>query len=811
MDAFVSKNGVCETHGQEFLNGEILAHRGAHTSTFKPILKAIALTISFVFFVEQIDFAQGENRVAPAPANVVYNNRIDLDQVSIPRDVAITKDVNITSSDRLIIDIKDTHDNFGAQESIVAILENLLVNYNINVIGVEGSEGYIDMSVISAFPDEKVKRTVAEGLMKEGRISAGEFFAALSATPVKIYGIDDSKLYLQNYNAFLELLKFKNENLGYVDTLKSALAALEDKIISSDLKLLNHNSVLNGSTNIKFTDRWGAVRGLGEKNGVKIEGYPNIASLEKAIALEKGINYAGTNNERDLLLDVLTQKLPRAKLEELVLKSLSFKLGKLSKSVFYSYIIMLAKSNGIDTSIYPNLEKFSDYVTLYESIDIAGLMDEIEGYECTIKEKLYRNSAERELTTLLKNSEILYNLYSVKLTNGQLRYLLSHQNDIKKTTFIDFIKKHYAENKMAIPADLDGSLQIFDKLPEALVFYSAAMSRNRAMLNNTIAMMKKNNVTAAAIVTGGFHTTGIKNLMSSDKLSYLVLLPRYNPKIDKRPYITILTNNAAGVGEYTENGSYLALFSMFSVMKEIVRSLNVDVKAAMEKAMAAMIADFIRTRMENGANVNATVLKNLVSEYLLNYSERQNDTVSGNDKTADKAAEDLIEFKAMLEKIKPAFEDRIAKGEMGETSSENNLADRIQRSLPKYLAEKILSNTANGKFDEIVERNAAAMGINDPGKIDAAKRIVLAKLEEARAPAATAFGSNAAESNEKTSPASDSAQTEGAKATQTETTKATQVEAAKAAQTEAATPSQTAETAQLSTSEESAQNITEEK
>ena len=346
---------------------------------YRMFMKIIALLISGIFLFQQLTIAQ-----QPVIPNVeikdIRADTIDPDQFSLPRDIAITKDLKDSKSDKLIINIKDVHDNYGAQVSIAEVLENLLVNYDIRFVGIEGSEGYIDTSFISDFPDEEAKKLTADHLMRQGKISAGEFFTALSETPIYLYGIDDSELYLKNYYSFLNLLEYKKQNLGLVDILKRSLLNLQEYLFSEDLMRINGNSILNGDTEKGFTKRWFAIKQIGEVHRIELNDCPNIISLMKAVELEKKIDYDATNVERDELLDLLTKKVQREKLEKLVIKSLAFKLGRISKSQFYTYLVILARNENVDKYRYSNLEQFCEYVTLYESIDIALLIDEIEAY-----------------------------------------------------------------------------------------------------------------------------------------------------------------------------------------------------------------------------------------------------------------------------------------------------------------------------------------------------------------------------------------------------------------------------------------------
>ncbi|MFH1665813.1 MAG: hypothetical protein ABIA77_06690, partial [Candidatus Omnitrophota bacterium] len=600
---------------------KMLAYRTLNHGKPRVFLKAVALFISFVFLIQQVVFADGN--VPSSVSAPLKGGRLTADRFSIPRDVAITKAVEETNSPRMIINIKDAHDNYGAQTSIVDVLENLLVNYDIRFVGIEGSEGYIDTSIISAFPDDAVRGMTADHLMREGKISAGEFFAATSNTPITLYGIDDSELYVKNYNSFLNLLEFKKENLGKIDALRRALYALEDHVFSEDLKSLNHNSILNNTGQLSFTKRWDCIKEVGLKYGIKPDEYPNISALMTAVELEKKIDYDATNLERDELLDLLTKRLKREPLEKLVLKSLAFKLGRISKSQFYTYLLFAADEGNVDKSLYPNLVEFCDYVNIYEAIDIACLMDEIDEYECHIREKLYRDPVERELTKLLKDTEILHNLYAVRLTSGQLKYLMSHMDELKWEIFLDFLKKEYGKYNLALPGELAGSALVFERLPKAITFYEAATARNREMVNNTIEMMKKNNVDVAAVITGGFHTRGITDILRSEETSYLILLPRFNAKTGKRPYVTILTNKANEYKKYTESGEYLAVTSFLALLKTIREGTGMaeNAKRVMYETIAVSLglADFLKR--EKGV-LNGEILKKLTDTTIEQYLER---------------------------------------------------------------------------------------------------------------------------------------------------------------------------------------------
>ncbi len=101
--------------------------------------------------------------------------------------------------------------------------------------------------------------------------------------------------------------------------------------------------------------------------------------------------------------------------------------------------------------------------------------------------------------------------------------------------------------------DLPG---IFDAIPGFLNFYESAEKRNQALLANTIKRMRERGEHVACLVTGGFHSRGITELLKNQDMSYLVILPRFNKK-STRPYLTIVTNQSASYREWVNSAQVL--------------------------------------------------------------------------------------------------------------------------------------------------------------------------------------------------------------------------------------------------------------
>ncbi len=217
-------------------------------SHYSRTFKTISLIVIASFVLQDFVSAQGGtplwSSVAPSK-NSKTVPQSDLNKINIPHDSGLTRKVAVTGSEDVIINIQDAHSKLGAQESITKILDNLVKNYNLSLIALEGSSDRIDTSLISSFPIEEVRQKTGQFLLKEGKISAGEFYSMVSKEPVKLYGVDDPELYQSNLEVFKFLIDNKLKIRTQLKALKKLLAELENEIYSPRLLDLTHRKLLH--------------------------------------------------------------------------------------------------------------------------------------------------------------------------------------------------------------------------------------------------------------------------------------------------------------------------------------------------------------------------------------------------------------------------------------------------------------------------------------------------------------------------------------------------------------------------------------
>ncbi|MDP3791354.1 MAG: glycosyltransferase family 2 protein, partial [Candidatus Omnitrophota bacterium] len=564
----------------------------------KKWIRAIALILIVCFVNQDLVWAQegspvwskGQNgNFALKPQPVTPQGGI-----AIPKDVAVTKEVykSTNGGDKTIINIQDAHASLAAQESIVSILDSLVTNYDLKLVAIEGSQGYIDTSILKTFPDEEIRKNTAKYFMKKGKLSAGEFFSITSDHEVALYGIEDKPLYLENVEQFRKIHDINELTRKDIASLTANLNSLKEKAYSKDLMALESNSVLHKDGKISFSDRWELVNTLAARYGISYTRYENLAKLVESLKLEKKINFQKANKERDALIDVLSKKMLKQDLEQLVLKSLSFKMNKISQSEYYIYLQELAQRYGIAPDPYKGLITYTEYISLYESIDLVEIFEEVRKFEDSIKEKLFTNDYQRKLHDFSRFVSLVKDLYELKLTNGDLEELVANKNRVDAASVAGLIREGLSKYGVAIDGGYDLGV-IFENIQPALAFYKTAEERNSAILTNTINKMQATGQNVAALVTGGYHTKGLTQLLKQKETSYIVILPKFDSSKGDRPYVAILTNKKEPYEDLLETGEYSLLSDNY------LKNSMADPKQAQSFLLDAIITSLGQAAIEN--------------------------------------------------------------------------------------------------------------------------------------------------------------------------------------------------------------------
>jgi hypothetical protein len=227
----------------------------------------------------------------------------------------------------------------------------------------------------------------------------------------------------------------------------------------------------------------------------------------------------------------------------------SFKIGKISDTDYYNYLAKLAADNALNLSIrYPNLYNYIIYSSGFSRINNQNIISDIRAAEAAVKTKLFKNDDQKALEKLSRHVDILIGLINIRLVNADFNYYMAHKDEFTGEAFTGFIARTSARHGLvprALEPQTDAVARTISKLED---FYTIAIKRDEAFVENTLNEMDRQDQRIAILVTGGFHSEGIARLFEKENISYLVISPSVT-KDAPTPYIQVLTSPKSSFDE----------------------------------------------------------------------------------------------------------------------------------------------------------------------------------------------------------------------------------------------------------------------
>ncbi len=501
---------------------------------FKGFFRFTAIIVFSLFLIS--------NQVFTARASAVDTQAIsaeDILDLKIPFRWGIIRDLYNSGTDKLIVNIQDAHCDFVAQENISRILERLASDYRLKVVALEGASGQVQNPILSFFPQDSVKKEVSLYLVKEGKLTGAEYLAITSDYGLKLYGVEDIRLYMDNLEAFQRSQPFKKEAKAYFSLLKRALDKLKPYLYNDGLKEYDQLEENYSKRRISFDEYVVDLFHLMQKHGLSKVEYPTFFELQKAVELEAKVDFKKADVERTSLITELAQVIvDKNDISVLVEKSLNFKKGILSAGAFASYLKDLAFKMKLNMVDYPNFSSYEKYITKYEEVANESLFKELRQIKADLKNVLYTDDDQRQLDVLYRNLEALVKLVDLKMVNEDIEYFFKNRDQINSQGFRAFIEPQAYKHKITInlPAQIS---KIDAYIPAWAKFYELADMRDMAFVEKTLQYMDKDDADYAALITGGFHTEQLTKILKSKKISYLVITPRASTEGDSA-YLNIM-------------------------------------------------------------------------------------------------------------------------------------------------------------------------------------------------------------------------------------------------------------------------------
>lgn len=405
----------------------------ASQKKFKFVVKIVAAVTCATFIWQDFAMANGGSpawkQVNTAPAASALQTPVS--QYEISPELALRQAAHQGKGDEVVINIQDAHASIGAQKAIAEMIKGLVGQYDMDLVGVEGTEGAIDPALVSSFPVKAVREKAAEALLRSTRIGAAEFFKIISQDKVELYGVEDEGLYKKNVHAYQRLLGEQAKISAQLFKLFEAVKKLEKKLFTPEMVEFSRNRFLHENGDLKFSDYWKFLKPLADKAQVAYSDLPNLDMLVRATELEDAIDFKAATIQRDSLVSELRKRLKGAELKALVQQAVQFKIGRITAGRFHAELAVAAQKAGVDPASFAELIKFSEYAVLYEAIDLLAVFGETARFEDRLRAKLMSSGDARRLDQVSNVIRVMGKLLESKLTTADRAFFESNRKQFE--------------------------------------------------------------------------------------------------------------------------------------------------------------------------------------------------------------------------------------------------------------------------------------------------------------------------------------------------------------------------------------------
>ena len=529
------------------------------------------------------------------------------DAFSVPADIGLLRNQSMGSgfsSKGVVVQIQDSHCLYEAQKNIGRILNYLSRSCDLKFVAVEGAAGEVDLSLFGSFPDRKVSDQVVDELVRDGLITGPEQLVVKKYREKKapvLFGVEDPGLYCRNLNAFRDVHNVKPSAHSAFEKLSSQCDNLKKTVFSEKLLLLEdtYDSFLAGETGLGSYVKT-VVDLSGETLPDRSFSVPNLDAFLELSATEKTLDQDSIRSEQAALYKKIEDALPEEDLKDFLKNSLIFRLGKITPKEYYKYIEKTASDVGFGVESfkenYPNLYDYIKLVRKQSVIDIDMLLEETDLIKDTVKDFLFESQEARKLDALLNEKRLLDALLKLEWTRDDLDKWNSNSCSVEK--ILDSVKRitgGVSGFDWQISPEKRNAFVEWSK--KCLLFYELALKRDRVLLEKTLEFMHKNSTSCVALVSGGFHSAGISDLLKEKGYDFVVLTPRITSMDFDTPYLNLMTNQKFNP-VYTSAASMSIAYPSYTMIELLDRVLAkqlelefvADLVAASAEADSAGIA-----------------------------------------------------------------------------------------------------------------------------------------------------------------------------------------------------------------------------
>lgn len=454
---------------------------------------------------------------------------------------------------KLILHVQNAHGNYEAQVKIRKLLRYLYETYGFSLFFVEGAVEKLKPEYLRFFPESERNVELADMMAREGILTGAEFFMVDAPAEVQAVGIENPRLYRENYETFQQVFQGQAEADYFLEQLDQRLSSLAAREFSSDLKRLLSEWKKFETGRRDFLPY---VKRLVE-DAAKILDYdfdslfaqvewPQITRLLVLQSMESDLDIAAGRKERDDVARFLKAKNLSRELIQAV-ESLEEKRIRMSRlepedkrlenlpRFLIERLMDEAGPHGFRFQRYPAFSLYAGYLILRSEVDSKLLFDEIEKMFAMILDELAVNDGQKSLLGIFRDADKLCKLFHLELTRENWKGILDRGHLVRPEKIIKRVNELNTDW-----GPLTTSVELSKTFDAAIRFYELASQRETVFYYTMKQEMHKRKFAKSTLLTGGFHTQGLLDMLRADKTNYGVLMPQIKGELSNSQYISTM-------------------------------------------------------------------------------------------------------------------------------------------------------------------------------------------------------------------------------------------------------------------------------
>ncbi|MFA7001703.1 MAG: ATP-binding protein, partial [Candidatus Omnitrophota bacterium] len=461
-------------------------------------------------------------------------------------------EVQKRSSDQgpLVIYIQDAHAVVSAQNHIRELIAYLRGQYGINLVALEGGSGTLDPLLLRSFPDAFVKGQVFRRYLERGELTGASLSALLDEKDGTYAGIEDWKLYEDNYFAYRRALERQGGVLKALEIRRAESDRERQTAYSPEMNAFHEKTEAFRDERLSLPDFLKYLSAFSPLPPIGPELTAVMQSLEAESnrpqgAADVSIKKMAEAFERKNLL----QLTPQAQ-KEWSEKTQAWQTGALDSGSYLQYLIDAGRKAGLKPRLSPALREMAGQAQTLSMVKGTRLFGELEALLKDLTGRFAPDPGARELAARYERLRLLRDLARMEVTREQY--------------------EKFRSGSQAYLDEIPGSRE---NLLEAVEFYEIALERDAVFQERLETLMKERKTNAAIVVTGGFHARGFERALEKSGASYAIV----TPKIDS------LTGSAAYAGQMRGEFSFkknLETSFYDAFMKHASGALSEELKGA---------------------------------------------------------------------------------------------------------------------------------------------------------------------------------------------------------------------------------------